>query len=676
MAWSGESFLVVWRASGFDTSSRIMGTLVSEDGSVVRRFTIDSDGSLYEGPRVAYDGTYYQVVWRESGAARFARVTTAGSVLGPSRPVCPAGGWQQHVTIASTDGASLVAFGDSRQPEGIGLYANIIYPDGTLLDTTPFRIRSASPPPAPAVAHDGLNFVVAWAERGDAAELRAARVTVGGAVLDSGGVPVGQVPLVRDLGAGAWKDTTLLVCVTSQDSHFQVRGWRLDNDLNVLDSVGLIVSSLYVGDEVWNPYGVSVARARGDFLITWSHLLGPNCWLGRDVVGRRVARDGTVLDTTEVPLSFAASYQWRPDIASDGENFLAVWSDFDRGRGPSPRLRMSRFASQGTLLDSSFPLSSPPVWASGVAYGADCFLACWARMLSPDSEQVEFRRIDRHGVPLDTAPRVLSCGYGDVWTVDAAYGDSLFLVVWNREWNLRFDVFGMRISPDGTVLDSAPVRLEVGNTISASPQVASDGQKFLVTRYGQRRIRAVRVSSACVVLDTAEIIIKQVSSMGVDRRPQVAFGAGVYLVTDHYGQQAWRISPKGEVLDTALFLPEGLSIEQLPVAFDGVNFQLVACSDLLWPEYEMRGVRISPNGQVLDAEPIPLVVVDPVFPRLGHRSSGLAVNSSGRLGMVFCTEEFEPYMTSRIRGCTFPRLAGAIAETREPERTGPLPEPT
>lgn len=233
VAWSGESFLVVWRASGFDTS-RIMGTLVSEDGSVVRRFTIDSDGRLYGGPLVAYDGTYYQVVWGESGAARFTRVTTAGSVLGPSQPVCPAGGRQQHVTIASTDGASLVAFGDSRQPEGIGLYANIIYPDGTLLDTTPIRIRSASPPPAPAVAHDGLNFVVAWAERGDAAELRAARVTAGGAVLDSGGVPVGQVPLVRDLGAGAWKDTTLLVCVTSQDSHFQVRGWRLDNDLNVL----------------------------------------------------------------------------------------------------------------------------------------------------------------------------------------------------------------------------------------------------------------------------------------------------------------------------------------------------------------------------------------------------------------------------------------------------------
>ncbi|UCG43263.1 MAG: hypothetical protein JSU73_01200, partial [candidate division WOR-3 bacterium] len=172
------------------------------------------------------------------------------------------------------------------------------------------------------------------------------------------------------------------------------------------------------------------------------------------------------------------------------------------------------------------------------------------------------------------------------------------------------------------------------------------------------------------------ILIKRVSNMGANRRPQVAFGAGVYLVSDHYGQQAWRVSPKGAVLDTAILLPEGLSIEQLPVAFDGVNFQLVACSDLLWPEYEMRGVRISPNGQVHDAEPIPIAVVDPVFPRLGHRSSGLAVNSTGRLGMVFCTEEFEPHMTSRIRGCTFPRIAGAIAETREPERTGPLPEPT
>ena len=55
-----------------------------------------------------------------------------------------------------------------------------------------------------------------------------------------------------------------------------------------------------------------------NYLVTWSD---------GDILGRRVAEDGTVLDATPIPVSTASGSQTTPSAAFDGTNFVVTWED-------------------------------------------------------------------------------------------------------------------------------------------------------------------------------------------------------------------------------------------------------------------------------------------------------------------------------------------------------------
>jgi len=153
-----------------------------------------------------------------------------------------------------------------------------------------------------------------------------------------------------------------------------------------------------------------------------------------------------------------------------------------------------------------------------------------------------------------------------------------------------------------------------GNGIHATPDAAwGDGAYLAVWREGwhgkggKARIHAARVSPDGKVLDTGGVEIAPCNE-GVQERPRVVFGGGVFLVVwqdlrngKDYDVLAARVSPEGKVLDAEpIAVAAAPRTQALPaVASDGNGF-LVAWQGLVGDETAYRGFAapVSADGKV------------------------------------------------------------------------------
>ena len=161
--------------------------------------------------------------------------------------------------------------------------------------------------------------------------------------------------------------------------------------------------------------------------------------------------------------------------------------------------------------------------------------------------------------------RVDGLGKGIQATPDAAWGDGLYLAVWREGWHGkggRARIHAARLSPDGKVLDPGGIEIAPCNE-------------------------------------------------GVQERPRVAFGGGVFLVVwqdlrngKDYDVLAARVSREGKVLDAEpLTVAAAPRTQALPaVASDGNGF-LVAWQGLSGDETAYRGFAapVSADGKVAAA---------------------------------------------------------------------------
>ena len=207
---------------------------------------------------------------------------------------------------------------------------------------------------------------------------------------------------------------------------------------------------------------------------------------------------------------------------------------------------------------------------------------------------------------------------GTQWNSAVAFDGTNFLVVWEDYRNVDFsDIYGARVTPQGTVLDPSGFVISQAANNQEFPAVAFDGTSFLVVWHDQRGggydVYGARVTPAGAVLDPLGIPI---STAANDQELPAAFFDGTnYLVVwtdirgsldtaDVYGA---RVTPGGTVLD-----PDGIAISTAAfgqwwpsLAFDGTNF-LVAWSDSRngGSYTNIYGARVTPAGVVLDSDGI------------------------------------------------------------------------
>jgi hypothetical protein len=232
-------------------------------------------------------------------------------------------------------------------------------------------------------------------------------------------------------------------------------------------------------------------------------------------------------------------------------------------------------------------------------------------------------------------------------------------------------------------LDSIPLLLQKNSGgYSVYPQAAFDGHNFLVVRNvrsyyqstldatpdvpsgraGPERVNAMPIQQACrlawngfsaVRVNTEGQIIDPnditfAPDYGATTTPGLAFGDGVYVVTHNARYVSWLLSTEGVVLDSVSHSNSG----RAQVCFDGTNFLL------LCQEYSaVTGMRLSPEGILLDSVPFPLVNAGYYDP-----DAHIAASAAGHVGLVFCGFEPNPLLARRIRAVTFPAIVGISSE--------------
>ncbi|MEW5741485.1 MAG: hypothetical protein AB1938_21365 [Myxococcota bacterium] len=507
------------------------------------------------------------------------------------------------------------------------------------VDAPVFRVVNAE---RPAVAFDGVNYLVVWSDERTEVPGR-----IYGVRVDANGAPLGPNFYI---GAGrsnpdvAFDGANFLVVAQSAvgfPAQNDVSGVRVSPAGVVLDTTPISIASAGTDDEF-----PAVAGGNGGWLVVWTNGAGTNA----NVLGARVSGAGVLLDTTPLTLSNAANAQGSADVAFDGTRFFAVWRDF---RGASPAIYGARVSTAGVVQDTAGLLlaggttgrDAPAIAFDGTRYlvafasgpvgtrnidavrvstagavvggvfsvsanaadesnpavtwtGAN-YVVGWNREVPFDAWAA---RVDGAGAVLDASPLVVA-GQASAGELDVALASngSHALVVWR---DTALGVAARRLSSAGTFLDATARGLVQAPNVESGPQVAFDGANALVVwrdgRNGNADIYAARVTPAGASLDGTGL---PVATSGADEvTPAVGFGGGSYLVVWMRGGNIYgrRYSPAGAALGAEFAVTAAAATETFPrLAFDGTNFLVVFRSGA-----DIAGVRVTAAGAVLDATPI------------------------------------------------------------------------
>ncbi|MCX6841759.1 MAG: T9SS type A sorting domain-containing protein [candidate division WOR-3 bacterium] len=628
VAFDGTDYLVVWEDTRNGSYNDIYGARVSPTGSVLDPSGIaispNTPTSHQFFPSVAFDGTNYLVVWEDGRNTWMdiygARVSKNGTVL-------DAGGILVSTnTPTSSQLIPAVAFGgtnylvvwrDTRNDAYGDIYGARVSKAGAVLDASGIAITPNTPTSSqmyPSVAFDGTNYLVVWYDdrNGPNSDIYGTRVSKAGAVLDASGIAITpNTPTSGQQYASVAFDGNNYLVVWQDyrnGSYTDIYGARVSQSGSVLDAGGILVSTNTPTSYEDIP---SVAFDGSNYLVIWTEYRNAN----RDIYGARVSPTGTILDPYGIIVTGSVNTQTGPAVAFDGTNYLVVWQD---NRNGNYDICGARVAADGALLDlAGFAISTNTPTSDqrgpSVAFDGTRYLVVWLDSRSDIDGDIYGARVSQSGSVLDPTGIAISTATGGQIGLSVAFDGTNFLVVWqDSRDNVDWDIYGARVSQSGSVLDPAGIAISAATNNEAHPSVAFDGTNYLVVWHDLRRnvdwdIYGARVSQLGSVLDPNGIAIS--TATGWQYHPSVAFDGANYLAVwgdnrsnasmDIYGA---RVAQSGSVLD-----PNGIAIstatghQQGPsVAFDGTNYLAVWMDQRNGGLDEIYGCLVDPAGLVVE----------------------------------------------------------------------------
>ena len=391
------------------------------------------------------------------------------------------------------------------------------------LETGEFLVdTSIVPVPVPTAsqrlggAFDGTNCLVVW-------DAGATLVDGSGGVFDLSG------------NTRPWTSPAVAHGIDNYLVAFEFGAYRVGHNGTILDTLPIDVA------------GGSVAFDGTNYLAVWSE--------DSDLVGARVTQDGVVLDPGGIRISTAGNVQESPSIAFDGTNYLVVWQD----------------RRTGAYYDIYAARVSPSGWV-----------------------------MDPNGIPVSTAAYSQSCP-------TVAFDGTNYLVAWQDYRSTDFDVYGARVSPAGNVLEPDGIAIATSGTYQRFPAVAFGGGCFLVTYElwnddGYDGIWGRRVSPAGTVLDSGGIRVSQ-QGTGVSA---VAFNGANFLVAwQNNGVWGTLVTAGGSVVnpDGSVLSARANRQKKPSSAWDGNNYLTVWQDERPGDTANIRCIRVSRSGTNVDPRP-------------------------------------------------------------------------
>ena len=423
-----------------------------------------------------------------------------------------------------------------------------------LIDTSVVYVPAPNGQYSSAIAFDGTNYLVVWHDmRSNFWDIYGARVNQIGVVLDPAGIAISTAPSSKWLAAVAFDGTNYLVIWEDTRNGLDIYGARVSQEGVVLDPAGIAISTAANSQE--DPV---VAFDGTNYLVVWQDMRSDSL----DIYGARVNQMGVVLDPNGIAISTTASYQSNPSVAFDGTNILVVWHDFRSGSNSD--IYGARVGQSGMVLDSAgiaISTTEDWQWSPAVAFDGTNYQIVWGEYRSGPGADIYGARVSINGTVLDTLGFAISTATSSQEYPSIAFDGTNYLVVWEDRRNSDDpDIYGARVSQEGVVLDPNGIAISTAASSQGYPSIAFDGTNYLVVWHDMRGnanldIYGARVSRGGVVLDTNGIAISTVTYS--QNFPSVSFDGTNYLVVwedcrnyPHTDIYGARVSQEGVVLDT------------------------------------------------------------------------------------------------------------------------------
>jgi hypothetical protein len=603
VAFDGSNYLVVWEDERFG-SNDIYGARVSQAGSVLdpNGFAISFASNDQYSPSISFDGTDYLVVWEDNrndtSDIYGTRISQAGNVIDPNGiAISTAANRQFSPSVAFNETNYLVVWQDNRSDSYSDIYGTRVTQAGIILDTNGIAISiDTNRQFSPSIAFDGTNHLVVWQDyrNGYYPDIYGARVTQTGFVLDFNGIAITTASYEQESPAIGFGGTTYLVVWQDSRSNYpyDIYGTRISQAGTILDPNGFTIST--VANLQRFP---TIAFDGTNYLVTWVDRR--NALYEYDIYGARITQSGVALDSNGFAISTAAYNQESPAIAFDGTNYLVVWTD--KRNGPYSDIYGTRVSQVGTLLDPNgiaISTATNQQYFPVVIFDGTNYLVVWQDNRSDPYSDIYGTRISQTGIILEPNGIVISTDTNRQFSPSIAFDGTNHLVVWedlrnNSNWN----IYGARISQAGIVIDTNGIPISTTTNNKYSPAIAFDGTNYLVVweeeRSDSRDIYGSRVSQNGTVLDSNGIIISNATNN--QRDPAVTFDGTSYFViwTDYrtisdtpdiYGA---KVSPTGALIDSfQVSIQDGN--QGLPTLAHGLGNQVLITYEGWTGEYQSR----------------------------------------------------------------------------------------
>ncbi|WP_224241126.1 RHS repeat domain-containing protein [Hyalangium gracile] len=642
LAFNGTNYLLVWRDSR-GALVRLYGTRVSSTGAVLdpSGFVVSNGPGNKTNPVVASNGTDFYVAWEQSfynWTVRGTRVTASGAVSNPGGvPLGAPSGQDIWTDVASngTDYLVVWARGSNLQVEG-DVFARRVSSMGVPLGSGEISIATdpAYIETAPSVASNGTDYLVAWQdERSGSSRVYATRVSSAGAVLDGTGFALSSSfsqNQAQHHATVASNGTDFLVTWLDFRSgvSLDVYGARVTSSGTVVDATGLAITATSTQEER-DP----VASSNGsDYFVAWSSW---DTSVSRfQIKGSRISASASgssaVLDVPALELSSLGGAFRYADLAPAGSGYLAVWE----GYGDTTRekeLYGVWVTSSGGISDAgNFPVLEyfwPPLYQvePDIASNGNNYLVVWTDIAGASSA-IYGARVTREGGAIDVPPLVIGLADRERGTPAVASNGTDYFVTWRDFRNINWDIYGARVLGSGAsssaVVDPSGISISTDPAFQNAPDIASNGTDYFVVWRkdvgGPANVHGARVTSAGAVLDTSGIAIA--TSSADHYTPRVASNGSNYLVVwaESQGTTSWdvlgrRVSTAGAVLDTSAIAISTAVREQYEpdVASNGTDYFVAWADYRSGSNHDIYGARVSGGGALLDAAGLALCT-DPV----------------------------------------------------------------
>lgn len=318
---------------------------ITIDPTVSSGLLVSPPSNLANQPSIAFDGEDYLVAWSEYDGSNFeiraAQVNGAGTIVQPIGFLSTQGDSRddQRPAVAWNGTRFLVTWEHTFATGDIDVDGRIVNRAGFPIGSVISVVAPVGNQTFPSVTAVGATFFVVWSDdRTGAGDIRGARVTNAGAVLDTiPGVTVASAANAETQPDIAATSGALLVSYQylAGAGNPDVYAQRTNLSLQPIGT-GIPLATT-AGPE----QDAKVASDGSGYLVVWG---GPG-----DIQGRRVLTDGSLPGAAVIPISTAPDNQSLPDVAFNG-TYLVAWKD---NRNFWNEIWAARVKSDGTVQDPS-----------------------------------------------------------------------------------------------------------------------------------------------------------------------------------------------------------------------------------------------------------------------------------------------------------------------------------